>query len=402
MKKSVSIVGGGPAALFLAAFLDPDLFDVTIFEKNKTPGRKFLVAGKGGFNLTHAEPMDTFINRYSPVSFLEQALLSFDNNNLRQWLKEIGIPTFIGSSKRVYPVKGIKPIEVLNAILAVLKHRKVNFLFQHKWTGWDKENDLVFNSNFTVKTDYCVFALGGASWKKTGSDGSWLTSFAKKGVSTIPFQSANCAFKIDWSKDFLLKNEGKPLKNISLSCGSSTQKGELVITQFGLEGNAIYALSSEIQKGITNNSKSIIYLDLKPALSIREIKKRLSSSREKNTTIKLRNDLKLSNVQINLLKSLLLKEEFLSIETLINRIKKLDLVVTGAAPIDEAISTTGGIDLKNLDKNFELIKMKNTFCIGEMLDWNAPTGGYLLQACTSMGVFLARHLNGSNNINDGK
>jgi uncharacterized flavoprotein (TIGR03862 family) len=399
MKKSVSIIGGGSASLFLAAFLDSDLFEVTIFEKNKAPGRKFLVAGKGGFNLTHSELMDRFTDRYTPSSFLKEALLAFNNNHLRKWLNEIGIPTYIGSSKRVFPEKGIKPIEVLKAILAVLKDKKVNFKFQYEWTGWNEENDLIFNTEIPVKSDFCVFSLGGASWKKTGSDGSWLNMFDSKGIETNPFQSANCAFEIVWPSDFIAINEGRPLKNIAISCGSKTQKGEVVITQFGLEGNAIYALSPQIQEELNIQKKAVIYIDLKPTLTVQAIRNRMNSSRESKIGRLLHNVLKLSAAQINLLKSNLSKEEYLSLDILSNRIKNLSLTVTAAAALDDAISTSGGLDLEQVNKYFELKKMKNTYCIGEMLDWNAPTGGYLLQACFSMGVYLAHHLNQINQKN---
>ena len=402
MKKSVSIIGGGPSAMFLAAFLNPELFEVKIFEKNKALGRKFLVAGKGGFNLTHSEPIDALLQRYTPDSFLKEALLTFDNRQLCGWLKEIGIPTFIGSSKRVYPEKGIKPIEVLKAITHVLQTQNVAIQYQKKWTGWDKENNLVFNSNEVIHSDYHVFALGGGSWKVTGSNGHWLSFFLEKEIKAKDFIASNCAYRIEWPADFILKNAGKPFKNISISCGAKTQKGEVVLTRFGLEGNAIYALSPQIQEELDESNKAEIFIDLKPTLSVEELKNRLTASKEKNITHRLRQDLNLSKISIHLLKVTLSKEEFLSTKTLAKKIKGLPLEVTAAAPVDEAISTTGGIDLEAVSKYFELKKMKHTFCIGEMLDWNAPTGGYLLQACFSMGVFLARHLNRINQVSNGQ
>ncbi len=394
MKKKISIIGGGPASLMLAVFLDQTLFDITIFEKNKTLGRKFLVAGKGGFNLTHAEPIASFLERYTPPDFLKAALLNFDNKDLQQWLSQIGISTFTGSSNRVFPTKEIKPIQVLNAILTQVKKKNIQICPQHEWVNWDSKGDLIFKNKSSIQSDFCIFALGGGSWKITGSDGSWLEIFKNKGLQTKPFQAANCAYQVNWPTDFILKNEGKPLKNIAISCGSKKQKGEVVVTRFGLEGNAIYALSPEIQNLFNTQKTARIFLDLKPTFDIGKVYQKLSSPKQKNTTDTLRTQLKLNNIQINLLKSHLSKEDFLSIDTLSKAIKQFPLDLISAAPIDEAISTTGGIVLEELTQNYEFKKLKNTFCIGEMINWNAPTGGYLLQACFSMGVYLARYLNG--------
>ena len=392
MKKSVAIIGGGPSAFLLAAFLDANKFDVTIYEKNKTAGRKFLVAGKGGFNITHSEPIEQLIKRYTPTVFLESALLNFTNTDYRNWLEQIGIPTFIGSSKRVYPTAGIKPIEVLNAILTYLKEKGVTIKYEHTFSDWDDNNNPIIN-NKAIKSDYTVFSLGGGSWKITGSDGSWLDTFSYKGIDTKPFQASNCAYQVDWKSDFIKKHEGIPLKNIALFCGNYTQKGEAVITQFGLEGNAIYGLSPQIRKQLTTNSKATVFIDFKPSLSLEKVVTKIKTSHQKNTTAILKKDLKLSIAQIDLLKTSLSKDSYLNTVLLAESIKKLPLIIKNTATIDEAISTVGGIDLADISKNFELKKLPNQFCIGEMIDWDAPTGGYLLQACASIGVALAKHLN---------
>ena len=393
MKKSVSIIGGGPAALLLAVFLNDQKFKVTIYEKNKALGRKFMVAGKGGFNLTHSEPIDELIARYTPSDFLKEALLSFDNLDFRKWIDTIGIPTYIGSSKRVYPKSGIKPITVLNAILAVLNKQGVAIQYQQTWTGWNSNQNLVFNTNTAIKSDYTVFALGGGSWKVTGSDGSWLDLFKAQGIDTFPFQASNCGYRVHWPEDFILEYEGSPLKNIAISCLDKCQKGEAVITRFGLEGNAIYALSPQIREELKNHNKAAIFLDLKPTLSCDDLVRKIKKSTVKKTSDKLRKELKLNEVQIGLLKKYLSKETYLNPELLAQNIKKLRIEITDSAPLNDAISTVGGISLNAVDQNFELKKLKNQYCIGEMLDWNAPTGGYLLQSCFSMGVHLARHLN---------
>jgi uncharacterized flavoprotein (TIGR03862 family) len=393
VKKSVSIIGGGPAALLLAALLDCQKFKVTIYEKNKTLGRKFLVAGKGGFNLTHSEPIAELIARYTPTDFLEKALLDFDNQDFRNWLESIGIPTYIGSSKRVYPESGIKPIAVLNAILGVLDKQGVAIQYQHSWTGWTANNNLIFNTDTEIKSDYSIFALGGSSWKVTGSDGSWLDLFKKQGIATTAFHASNCAYRVHWPEDFIAEHEGSPLKNIAISCLNKSQKGEAVITRFGLEGNAIYALSPQIREELENQQKATVFLDLKPTLSFEDLHQKIKKSTLKKTSEKLQKELKLSPAQIGLLKKYLSKETYLNPELLAQNIKKLGIEIDGSALLNDAISTTGGVQLHAVDENFQLKKLKNQYCIGEMLDWDAPTGGYLLQACFSMGMHLARQLN---------
>jgi uncharacterized flavoprotein (TIGR03862 family) len=392
MKKTVAIIGGGPSAFLLAAFLDATKFAITIYEKNKTSGRKFLVAGKGGFNLTHSEPMDQLIKRYTPTSFLDNALLNFTNTDFRNWLEQIGIPTYIGSSKRVYPKEGIKPIEVLNAILNHLKERGTILKYGHTFSDWNADNNPIIN-NKSITADYTIFSLGGGSWKITGSDGTWLDTFSKKGIKTNPFQASNCGYQIDWRSNFIQKNEGSPLKNISISCGDATQKGEAVITKFGLEGNAIYGLSPQIRAALNTHSKATVFIDFKPSLTIENVNLKINTSTYRNTTEILKKELKLSSSQIDILKTYLSKESYLNTAALANNIKKFPLEIINTATIDESISTVGGIDRNAVSKNFELQNMQHQYCIGEMLDWDAPTGGYLLQACASIGVSVAKHLN---------
>ena len=392
MKKSVSIIGGGPAALLCAAFLDSEKFEVTIYEKQKTLARKFLVAGKGGFNLSHSEAIAQMIERYTPKSFLKEALLAFDNTDLRNWLASIGIPTFIGSSKRVYPEKGIKPIEVLNSILEVLKKKGVKFQFEQTWTGWENTS-LVFNSQERVNSEISIFALGGNSWKKTGSDGTWHVKFQEQGISVLPFQVSNCAFGVQWDSSFIQKHQGSPLKNIAISCLGSTQKGEVVLTQFGIEGNAIYALSPQIREQLNTDGKADVFIDLKPTVSVKTLNTKFENSSFKKTSEILKNDLNMNAVQLALVKQYVSKEDFMNPSLLMVQIKNLKIELFSSSPIDEAISTVGGLDLNAVDSNFQLKNRKDTYCIGEMLDWDAPTGGYLLQACFSMGVALARSLN---------
>ena len=392
MKLNIAIIGGGTAGLFLASFLNTDIYDVTIYEKKASVGRKFLVAGAGGFNLTHSEELSEFKSRYTPNSLFEKALNAFTNDDLRVWFQNLGISTFVGSSGRVFPVKGVKPIEVLKTIEAHLIKKNVKFEYNKTFTNWNEENALVFSGNKIVEYDYSIFALGGSSWKVTGSDGSWLDTFAQKGIETSPFIASNCAFNINWPEKFIQRNEGKPLKNISFSINNKTQKGEVVVTKFGLEGNAIYGLSPEIQSKLTTENQAIVFADFKPAFDLLKLTKKLVDSKSNITTI-LKDEIKLSRSVVELIKATLTKEQYLDTSILAVFIKKFPLTIVGSASIDEAISTSGGIHLNAIEANFELKKMKNNFCIGEMLDWDAPTGGYLIQACASMGVHLARHLN---------
>lgn len=396
MRKKVSIIGGGSAALMLAASLDDKLFKVCIFERNYALGRKFLVAGDGGFNLTHSEELDLFIKRYTPASFFENALQRFSNNNLRKWLNNLGIETYVGTSKRVFPVKGIKPIDVLNAFINELKKKNVTIKTQYKWCGWTHNNKLLFkykDEEIIEESDITIFALGGASWKKTGSDGGWTNYFSEKGIQLVPFQASNCAYKIKWDKTFIENNSGKSLKNICISCGDTHKKGEVVLTIFGLEGGAIYALSPEIRKQLNEKGVAFIFIDLKPLQTVEEIKSKLSVNTNRSVSEKLKNELHLAPQQIALLKTVLSKEEYINLAMLAAKIKQLPLTITSAGPLDEAISTVGGISLEEVDETFQLKRLTNNYVIGEMLDWDAPTGGYLLQACFSMGHYLAETLN---------
>ena len=392
MKKRIAIIGSGSSAFLLAAFLDTEKFSVTIYEKNKKAGRKFLVAGKGGFNLTHSEPIDQLIKRYTPDDFLNKALLDFTNIDFRDWLDKIEVPTYIGSSKRIYPKEGIKPIELLTSILNHLKEKGITIKYEHTFSDWDDKDNPIINKK-TIQTDYTVFSLGGGSWKVTGSDGNWLDTFSKKGIKTNPFKASNCSYQVAWKDKFIQKHEGTPLKNITISCNNRIQKGEAVITKFGLEGNSIYGLGPQIRDKLLTDSKATVFIDFKPSLTAEKIHSKITLSNHKNTAQILKKELKLSAPIIELLKTSISKAAYLNAESLSKNIKKFPLEIVNTASVDEAISTVGGIDLKAVSENFELKKMANQFCIGEMLDWDAPTGGYLLQACASTGVHLAKHLN---------
>jgi len=394
-KKNVIIIGGGPAALMLACSLDHSKYTISLYEKNNALGRKFLVAGKGGFNLTHSEELKQFADRYSPKEFTASFLKQFSNTDFIRWLGSIGIETYTGSSKRVFPVKGIKPIEVLKAIEHKLLQNKVTVFYDHEWKGW-QENDLIFENNNTRiihKADIVVFALGGASWKVTGSDGAWTTYFKEKNITLNPFYPSNCAYKIEWNTAFIKEYAGQALKNGEFSCGEIKKKGEAVITEFGIEGSGIYALSGAIRAQLVQYGIAELKIDLKPELSSEVIKTHLENRGNLSVKDVLDKKLNLTSVHISLLKQYTTKEEYNDANSLAGFVKALPLQLTGFAPIDDAISTVGGIAIEELTANLELKKLPQHFCIGEMIDWDAPTGGYLLQACFSMGDALGQYLN---------
>ena len=394
-KKSIVIIGGGPAAMMLACTLDPTLFDVTIVEKGKAIGRKFLVAGKGGFNLTHSEKVDKMIEKYEGPKSLLDSLTSFTNDDLRQWLSSIGIETYVGSSKRVFPVKGIKPIEVLRAITKEMEFRDVTLLTETLWSGSFIENGsiqlLQKEKSISLKADKVVFAMGGGSWKVTGSDGSWLSHFTENNIATLPFRPSNCAMHIDWSESMKV-HFGKPIKNIALSYNDKSIKGEMMITEHGIEGSPVYALSYYVGKKLESKKSIAIFVDLKPTLTLEKIHSILSESQKKTSTL-LREELSLSSTAVALIKSTTTREEFSDAKLLAHCIKKLPLSIIELGELDKAISTVGGVSSAAINDQMELVNYPHHYVIGEMIDWNAPTGGYLLQGCFSMGRKLGDVLN---------
>ncbi len=413
------IVGGGASALFLACKLDPKKFSVGIYEKNAALARKFLVAGKGGFNLTHSENPKQFVQKYEPQERLETIFNAFDNENFIAWLNSAGIKTVVGSSKRVFPEKQWKPIDVLKTIEGILTKNRVEMKFGFEWKGWSEEENLMFmrgeelldlNSHGDTMTQrntekinetqsgraadtIVVFALGGSSWKVTGSDGNWQTYFKEKGISTFPFQASNCAYKINWDPALLKKLEGQALKNVVFTCDGKVVRGEAVITQFGIEGSGVYPLSSKVRRALQKNGKAVLSIDLKPELTKEECAEQLTNKGRLSIKDVLEKEIKLSNTALQLIKLNTKKKEYQSPALLAEYIKKFKLTISDLAPIDEAISTVGGISFDELTPQLELKKLPNHYCIGEMINWDAPTGGYLLQMCYSMGSYLAEHLN---------
>jgi len=391
-QKNIAIIGGGPSAMIAADVLSK-FHNVTIYEKNKGIGQKFLVAGKGGFNLTNSLAGTELADKYTPKEFMKEAILDFDSDALREWFSKLGIETFVGTSGRVFPKKGIKPAEILNKIKEKLNTQNVKIEYECEFVGFDENQNvkIIFKGEAkTIVADYYIFALGGASWSITGSDGKWKKYFDDIGVNTIPFESSNCGVNIKWDKHIVENHAGKPLKNISVSVGSTALKGEALITNYGLEGNVIYPLIPKVRELLKIQSKAEIVIDFKPDNTIEDLLKK--SSTKKTSSKNYGKIFNLKREQLALIKSYSTKEEYLSIDLFVRKIKNLSIQVESLRNIEESISTVGGIDTHELNPDFSLKKFPKIYCIGEMVDWDAPTGGFLLQGSFSMGHYSAKSL----------
>lgn len=391
-RKKIVIVGGGPAAMMAADVLSPH-HEIYLFEKGKNVGRKFLVAGKGGFNITNSVYGEQLISKYSPPGFLDNALSDFDTQATREWLSNLGIPTFIGTSGRVFPEKTFKPNDILKTIKAKLMEQGVQILMQHEFVGFDDEKQIRFEyqeKEIVQKADYIIFALGGASWPVTGSTGSWLSIFNSMGIETNPFQSSNCGINIPWTKSIIENHSGKPFKNIRLFTDDFEVRGEAVLTDYGFEGNAVYPIVPQIRNMLNSNEEAFVYMDLKPLNTeeqlLQKIKGRKISTKDYGKTFNL------NTSQLSVIKSFTSKESYLSPEKFIASIKKLKIPVDSLRPIKEAISSVGGIQLKEVNQDFSLKKYPWIYTIGEMLDWDAPTGGFLLTGSFSMGQYAGKSI----------
>ena len=397
MKTNITIVGGGPAGLMAAYVLSKNGFSVTIFDSKPTVARKFLLAGRGGLNITHSETQKNFIKKYRNNSKLFNKLLdNFSQDDLRQFCKNLGEETFIGSSGRIFP-KSFKASPLLRSWLSELREQNVVFKTNHHWIGWERDK-LVFKnyeSEVVIKPDITLFALGGLSWPKLGSDGSWIKIFEKEDIKINKPQPSNCGFHVNWSCIFKNKFSGKPLKTIKINHRSREFKGEFIITSEGVEGGLIYTLSSLIRETINKEGYAEIVIDLKPDLNIDQIEKKLSNERAKLTlTNLLRKALNISDVALGLILELKNENKIKNFE--INKlayiIKNYKLILEKPFAIERCISTAGGVSIEAIDDNF-MTKIKNkTYIMGEMLDWEAPTGGYLLQACISNGAYVAKQI----------
>ena len=389
--KNISIIGGGPTGLMAADILSANGYAVTIYERKATFGRKFLMAGRGGLNISNSENIDDFIKNYGiKSSIFKNIINNFTPENLRDWCKGLGERTFIGSSGRIFP-ESFKASPLLRAWIKRLDQQNVIFKLNHNWLGWKKDN-LIFKTKsgiIYIESNMTILSLGGASWPNLGSDGSWVKILKDQNIEVPNLQPSNCGFMVEWSKIFSKRFEGKSLKSVSLSFQDKNILGEFIITKNGVEGGAIYTLSSLLREEINKNGEAKLILDLKPDFNIKETNKRLQKPKLKlSITNYLRKTLNLSDVAIGLLMELPDRNNP-SPEKITNNIKSYALILKKPFGINRAISTAGGVTFNSIDKNFMLNNKKNAFIAGEMLDWEAPTGGYLLQACIANGAFVA-------------
>ena len=353
-------------------------------------GRKFLLAGRGGLNLTHSEDLEPFMARYGAAAeHLRAAIDAFPPTALRQWAAQLGQQTFVGSSGRVFP-QLLKTSPLLRAWLQRLDSQGVKFALRHRWLGWDGEGALMFEGQPLVHADAVVLALGGASWPKLGSDGGWADVLTQAGVTIAPLRPANCGFVVQWSDFFRDKYEGHPLKRIALTLGETTVRGEAVITREGLEGGAIYALSAPLRDAIDATGEVLLSIALRPDMTHAELQQRLQAPRDKQSFANiLRKAVKLSPAAIGMLHEAAVasghKLSAMSAQAVATLINGVTLCLTDTAPVTRAISTAGGIAFDAIDARFMLKQRPGVFVAGEMLDWEAPTGGYLLQASFSTG-----------------
>jgi uncharacterized flavoprotein (TIGR03862 family) len=394
----VAIIGAGPAGLMAAEVLAQGGARVTVYDAMASVGRKFLMAGRGGLNLTHSEPLPEFLVRYrEAMPQLAPAIEAFPPDRLREWCEALGQPTFVGSSGRIFP-KALKASPLLRAWLRRLDAMGVQFSLRHRWTGWDDNGHLLFqtpNGQNAVGARATVLALGGASWPRLGSDGGWVETLGARGVKVTPLKSANCGFVVAWSDIFRDRFEGQPLKGIALSFEAHRVRGEAMMTRSGIEGGAIYALSAVLREAIRSSGQATLRIALRPDLKTPDLVARLSAPRGKQTFSNwLRKAAQLSPAGIGLLQEAAIVSgvtlSSLSPENLAEGINAVSVQLTGIAPIARAISTAGGITFEELDAGFMIRRLPGVFAAGEMLDWEAPTGGYLLQACFATGAAAGR------------
>ena len=366
---------------------------VDIYEAKPSVGRKFLMAGKGGLNITHSEPMDDFIGRYDQSDWLKPMIRAFDATMIRAWMESLGVDSFVGTSGRVFPTE-MKAAPLLRRWLSSLKKRGVRVHCRHYWKGFSDEGSLVFEcpeGEAVVKAYATILALGGGSWGSLGSDGAWVTILAAQGVTINPLLPSNCGFKSTWSP-FLQPHLGKALKNISgwvKGAEESISSSEAVLTTYGIEGGLVYALSRPLREEMMAHGSAILYLDLLPHVSEAALVSRLTSSTKQSLDNTWRKA-GLEGVKAALIREGLPKNRWSDPLSVAACVKKYPITLMGMQPIEEAISTAGGVMREALDEDLMLHALPNIFCAGEMLDWDAPTGGYLLTGCFASGVFAAK------------
>jgi uncharacterized flavoprotein (TIGR03862 family) len=389
-----AVVGAGPAGLMAAEVLAKGGARVTVYDAMPSTARKLLMAGRGGLNLTHSEALPQFLAHYgSAAPRLEPAIEAFPPQALRDWSAVLGEPTFVGSSGRVFP-QSFKASPLLRAWLRQLGSMDVQLALRHRWTGWDERGRLLFETpegQRTVETRATVLALGGASWPRLGSDGSWVEILAAKGIAMAPLRPANCGFNVAWSDLFRDRFEGQPLKGVALSFAGRSVRAEAIITRSGIEGGAIYALSADLREAVLRDGNAILLVMLRPDLDRDALVMRLSMPKGKQSFSNfLRKALNLPPVAIGLLQEAARASKVslssLSAADLAERISAVRVQLNGVAPIARAISSAGGVSFSEIDADYMIRRLPGVFAAGEMLDWEAPTGGYLLQASFATGA----------------
>lgn len=394
--KGVAIVGAGPAGLIAAERLALAELDVTVYERMPSPARKFLFAGRGGLNLTHSENRETFLTRYGAAApILAPAIAAFPPEALGKWSEGLGEPVFTGTSGRVFP-KHFKATPLLRSWLRRLEKLGVKFVLRARWTGFDAAGSLRFagpDGAYTVTPQAILLALGGASWPRLGADGLWTCMLAARGIQITPWQPVNCGLDIAWSDYFKTKFQGEPLKRIALTFEGTRVRGEALVTAGGMEGGAIYALSGAVREALASSGAARLHIDLRPDLEVATIVQRLTVSRgTQSLATFLRKVLKLPPVAIALLRESSPGSLPSDPAGLALLIKAVPLDLAGVSAIDRAISSAGGIKLRDIDSSYMLKALPGVFVAGEMLDWDAPTGGYLLQGAFSTGLAAANGL----------
>lgn len=391
--KDIAIIGGGPSGLIAAETLAECGHKVTVFDGMASVGRKFLLAGRGGLNLTHSEPLPAFTSRYGETqSWMKAILVGFTPDDLQAWASGLDQELFIGSSGRVFP-KAMKASPLLRAWLARLRDLGVSFVLNSKWRGWDEGGVLKFarpnGEVLQIKSDATLLALGGASWARLGSDGAWSSILGDKGIEVTPLTASNCGVLSPWSDIMRERFAGTPIKAVLITCGDATARGDIVVTDSGLEGGAIYALSPSIRAALSKGDATLT-LDLRPDQDTQALAQRLVKAKAgQSLSTALKAQARLSPAAISLMREATDNQLPTTAMGLARLIKALPVPITGLAPIDRAISTAGGIARASLDKNLMLKALPGVFAAGEMLDWDAPTGGYLLQACFATGKHAA-------------
>ncbi|HET8727555.1 MAG TPA: TIGR03862 family flavoprotein [Alphaproteobacteria bacterium] len=385
----VAIIGGGPSGLMAAETLAADGTAVHVFDAMPSVGRKFLMAGKSGLNLTHAEPFDAFLGRFGHHGgVLAPHLARFGPDDLRDWARGLGVETFVGSSGRVFPVD-FKAAPLLREWLRRLRAAGVRFHLRHRWRGWADDGALRFDTpdgDARVDADALVLAVGGASWPRLGSDGAWVPLLRGRGVEVAPLRPANCGFDVDWTDHFRDRFAGQPVKPVVLTADGRSHRGEFVVTREGVEGSAVYAHAAALRDRIDGDGEAVLILDLAPDRDRERLAFDLAKPRgSRSVAGHLRRAAGLEGGKAGLLRECLPAESFADPRRLAAGIKALPLRLRAARPIGEAISSAGGVPLGTLDAGLMIRALPGVFCAGEMLDWEAPTGGYLLTACFALG-----------------